>query len=93
MGMDQVVNSDQLAQLVQTEKLRFIYQDSRNNNSGISSWVFSHCVVVPGFEATARNTGAPGGIGNASISTSQNGGSASDFGAMQISLYDCGSDN
>jgi hypothetical protein len=95
MGIDQVVTPDQLAQMVQAGKLRFIYWDARSGRNGggpdISSWVTANCKVVAGFDATVHNSGAPGGIGSANAATNSGSGSFQDFGALQISLYDCGS--
>jgi 4-amino-4-deoxy-L-arabinose transferase-like glycosyltransferase len=96
MGMDQVVTTDQLSQMVKAGKLRFIYWDAHRSGNGAqggqsdtSSWVSSHCTAVPGFDASAHNTGAPGGIGSTTASTNRTGGFSQDFGALQISLYDC----
>jgi 4-amino-4-deoxy-L-arabinose transferase-like glycosyltransferase len=88
MGIDNVVTSDQLAQLVSDGELRYIYWDARGGGFGgqsdISSWVTSNCTVVSNFETSTQNSGAPDGTSNRS-----NNGSFFGRGGMQISLYDC----
>jgi hypothetical protein len=88
MGIDNVVTSDQLAQLVSDGELRYIYWDARGGGFGgqsdISSWVTSSCTVVNNFETSTQNSGAPDGTSNRS-----NNGSFFGRGGMQISLYDC----
>ncbi len=96
MGVDQVVDSAQLAALVATHQLRFIYWDLQGNGFGgnltngadLSSWITANCKVVNGFNAVTQNSGAPGGTtsGQSTNSFQNQGG----FGRMQISLYDCG---
>ncbi|HMD90187.1 MAG TPA: glycosyltransferase family 39 protein [Anaerolineaceae bacterium] len=94
MGIDNVVNSDQLAQLVSKGELRYVYWDTRNEGraggigggtqSNISSWVTSNCSIVNNFDTSTQNSGAPDGTGNR-----LNNGSFFGRGGMQISLYDC----
>jgi 4-amino-4-deoxy-L-arabinose transferase-like glycosyltransferase len=95
MGIDQVLTPDQLSLMVQQGKLRYIYWDTQgrgmDSQVNISNWVSSNCTVVPGFEAVTQNSGAPGGIGGQT--SASNNGSSRGFGAMQVSLYDCGSSN
>jgi 4-amino-4-deoxy-L-arabinose transferase-like glycosyltransferase len=88
MGIDNVVTSDQLAQLVSKGELRYIYWNARgagfSTQSIISSWVTSNCSVVNNFNTSTQNSGAPDGTGNRS-----NNGSFFGRGGMVISLYDC----
>jgi 4-amino-4-deoxy-L-arabinose transferase-like glycosyltransferase len=97
MGIDQVVTTDQLAQLVQEGKLRFIYWDAHISRMGMvrqgntSAWISSNCTVVPGFDATTQNSGAPGGI--SSSTNLKSNGISRGFGALEVSLYDCGPTN
>ncbi|MDR3574534.1 MAG: glycosyltransferase family 39 protein [Anaerolineaceae bacterium] len=88
MGIDNVVTSDQLAQLVSNHSLRYIYWDARGggfgSQSSISSWVTTNCSVVNNFDTSTQNSGAPDGTGNR-----VNIGSFFGRGGMQISLYDC----
>ena len=92
-GMDRVVTSAELAQMVANNELRFIYYDTRGggggpggNQSEISSWVASACKLV-GFDTTTANFGAPDGTTttNDNAPTFRDGGP----GGMQVSLYDC----
>ena len=88
MGIDNVVTSDQLAQLVSKGELRYIYWDARGGGfsaqSDISSWVTSNCSVVNNFNTSTQNSGAPDGTENRSSN-----GSFFGRGGMVISLYDC----
>jgi 4-amino-4-deoxy-L-arabinose transferase-like glycosyltransferase len=93
MGQDQVVTAQDLANLVSSGQLRYIYWDARGRGGmgsqpEISSWVSSACQPVNGFETTTRNTGAPDGT-----SQGLNNPSGMDGGGfnnnMQVSLYDC----
>jgi 4-amino-4-deoxy-L-arabinose transferase-like glycosyltransferase len=88
MGIDNVITSDQLAQLVSDGELRYVYWDARGAGfgaqSGISSWVTSNCSVVNSFDTSTQNSGAPDGTSNR-----LNNGSFFGRGGMQISLYDC----
>jgi len=88
MGIDAVVTSDQLAQLVSDGDLRFIYWNARGGGFGaqsnISSWVSANCSVANNFDTSTQNSGAPDGTGNR-----PNNGSFFGRGGMQISLYDC----
>ena len=97
MGVDQVVDSSQLAQMVTNNELRFIYWDPRGNGFGgqltnesdLSSWINQNCKVVNGYETATQNSGAPGGTtSNNQPGTSVRG--FGGFGEMQITLYDCG---
>lgn len=97
MGQDQVVTTDELAQMVQQGDLRYIYWNSSGQGSGnqsnISSWVASTCTAVQGFDTATRNTGAPDGTtaGSNSSTNGQNIGFAQSPGNMQdVSLYECG---
>ena len=98
MGIDQVVTSSQLANLVASGQLRFIYWDPRGNGFGgslneeedLSAWISVNCKVVNGFETTTQNSGAPGGTSATTSGSGTNPGRTGGFGgAMQISLYDC----
>jgi 4-amino-4-deoxy-L-arabinose transferase-like glycosyltransferase len=90
-GQDQVVTTDELAQMVQQGELRYIYGNSRGNGtqSDISAWISTNCTLVQGFDTTTRNAGAPDGtsmsIGDASQSNARSPG-----GTQSISLYQCG---
>ena len=97
MGVDQVVDSTQLANMVATHQLRYIYWDLQGNSFGgnltngadLSAWITANCKVVSGFNTVTQNSGAPGGTtSNLSGNQFQNQGG---FGRMQISLYDCSS--
>jgi 4-amino-4-deoxy-L-arabinose transferase-like glycosyltransferase len=95
MGTDQVISTDELARLVQTGTLRYIYWNSNGNGntnrSDYSSWITAHCQVVSGFDTTTQNSGAPGGTTDTTLNTTgQNGGFGMNFGTIQISIYDCG---
>ncbi len=87
MGQDQVLTTEELAQLVNDGELRYIYWGGRggfgNQQSSISAWVASHCRTVSGFETTTQNFGAPDGTSGG------DGRSRTNMGAMQVSLYDC----
>lgn len=86
LGQDKVVDAQSLAGMVAAGRLRFIYWDARNaggrggNNDpqGISTWVSRNCLLVPGYDASTQNAGAPRG-------TSRTAGG----GNLRISLYDC----
>jgi hypothetical protein len=97
MGQDQVVTTEELAQMVQQGELRYIYWNSSGQGSGnqsdISSWVTSTCTAVQGFDAATRNTGAPDGTtaGSNSSTNGQNIGFSQGPGNLQdVSLYECG---
>jgi 4-amino-4-deoxy-L-arabinose transferase-like glycosyltransferase len=91
MGQDQVVTSDELAQLVAAGELRYIYWDGRGGfgaQSSISRWVTANCVVVRGFDTQTQNSGAPDGT--RADGALGNGGMPGGFGGnLQVSLYDC----
>jgi 4-amino-4-deoxy-L-arabinose transferase-like glycosyltransferase len=86
MGIDRVLNAEQLSQWVMEGKLRFIYWDARRSGSDAANWVLSNCSLVPGFETSSSNSGAPRGTSRTGVVTNQGGG----FGNLQLSLYDCG---
>jgi hypothetical protein len=95
-GQDEVVADDDLAQMVASGELRYIYWNAnggngfggqRGNQSDISAWVTGTCTPVQGFDTATISAGAPdgvqGGIGNGGIP----------FGGgrqMQMALYACG---
>lgn len=95
-GQDEVVTADDLAQMVASGELRYIYWNAsggngfggqRGNQSDISAWVTGTCTPVQGFDTATISAGAPdgvqGGIGNGGIP----------FGGgrqMQMALYACG---
>jgi hypothetical protein len=99
MGQDRVLTTGQLAQLVASGNLRFIYLDAQggfrggfgngfggsNGQSDISTWVQNNCKAVQGFETATQNFGAPDGTASGSNVTSFPG-----RGGIQVSLYDCG---
>jgi 4-amino-4-deoxy-L-arabinose transferase-like glycosyltransferase len=93
-GMDKVVTSAELAQMVANNELRFIYYDTRGggggpggNQSEISSWVVRSCKLV-GFNASTANFGAPDGT-NGTINNDASAFGDGGPGGMQVSLYDC----
>lgn len=94
-GMDQVVSTDDLEEMVSQGRLRYIYWDTRGagggGRSGISSWVTSTCQAVQGFETATRNMGAPDGTtaDTGTVTDARDGGFSSGMGNMQVSLYDC----
>lgn len=102
MGQDRVLTTGQLAQLVASGNLRFIYLDAQggfrgglgngfggsNGQSDISTWVQNNCKAVQGFETATQNFGAPDGTASGSNVTTFPG-----RGGMQVSLYDCGGVN
>jgi hypothetical protein len=97
MGQDQVVTTEELAQMVQQGKLRYIYGGTGGGvlgaQSDVSSWVASTCTAVQGFDTTTRNTGAPDGTttGSTSAVTKQDIRSAQGPGnSLAVSLYQCG---
>jgi 4-amino-4-deoxy-L-arabinose transferase-like glycosyltransferase len=97
MGQDQVLTTDELAQMIQQGELRYIYWNSSGQGSGnqsdISSWVTSTCTAVQGFDTATRNTGAPDGTtaGSNSSTNGQNNGFSQGPGNLQdVSLYECG---
>lgn len=76
-GSDQVLTEDELAELVESGQLRYIYNSGRTGGgrSGTNSWISEHCTAVSGFDTQTRNTGTPDGT--------------SGQGNEQISLFDC----
>lgn len=96
MGIDTVLTKEQLVTMVANNQLRYIYWNRNggngfgagsNSQSDISNWINNSCTIVNGFDTTTQNSGAPGGTSTSATQTTQNRGG---FGAMQISLYDCG---
>ncbi len=89
MGQDHVVTSDDLAKLVASGQVHYIYWDARGGRgfggqSEISNWVTSQCTPVQGYDTDAQNSGTPDGTGrNPQVNPSRG------LGTMQISLYDC----
>jgi 4-amino-4-deoxy-L-arabinose transferase-like glycosyltransferase len=91
-GQDQVVTAQDLAQLVSSGELRYVYwsEDGRggDSNSEISTWVASSCAAVEGFETSIQNARAPDGT---TIDPANS--VPSDFGGPQVNmratLYDC----
>lgn len=97
MGQDQVLTTDELAQMVQQGELRYIYWGSGGGGleaqSDISSWVASNCTAITGFETTTRNTGAPDGTvagASSSLNTQNIGFNQSPGNMLAVSLYECG---
>jgi hypothetical protein len=96
-GTDQVVTTDDLAQLVADGKLRYVYWGGGGGGLGrgpggqsdISSWVTTYCTPVNGFETATRNAGAPDGTIQSGL-TDGEGPTPGGQRDMQISLYDCG---
>lgn len=86
-GNDQVVTADDLAQLVRTGQLRYIYWSAQDagTQSDISAWVQSACTLVSGFDTFTRNSGAPDGTGNPASA-----GAPGRGGSQTITIYDCG---
>jgi 4-amino-4-deoxy-L-arabinose transferase-like glycosyltransferase len=91
-GQDQVLTSDELAAMVTSGDLRYVYWP-RNTRGGFgsqsnaSSWVTANCTPVQGYDTDTRNAGAPDGT---SGGTAPNRGVPSAGGGlMQISLYQC----
>jgi 4-amino-4-deoxy-L-arabinose transferase-like glycosyltransferase len=87
-GNDRILTSQELAQLVASGRLRYIYWNTNGSESvnlrDIDQWVAAQCQLVPGFDTITVNAGAPGG-------TSNNASAAPGFGrGFQITLYDCG---
>ena len=96
-GQDQVVTSEDLAQMVSEGELRYVYWSAEGRGPGgtnaeISSWVTFSCTTVPGFDTSTQNAGAPDGTTsrqNNSFSPNKDG----PFRGMQVTLYDCASVN
>jgi len=95
MGQDQVETAGELAQMVASGELRFIYWDSRQGGFGrrgggssTSSFVAAACTPVQGFDTVTRNMGAPGGTSRQPAAGLARGMA---MGAMPITLFDCGS--
>ncbi len=97
-GQDNVVSAEGLRQMVSDGELRYIYLAARGmgTKSSISTWVTSACTPVEGFDTATQNAGAPDGTRTDSNGASTNsnnpfGPNIGGFGEMQVSLYDCGS--
>jgi 4-amino-4-deoxy-L-arabinose transferase-like glycosyltransferase len=94
-GQDQVVYANDLEEMLSQGELRYIYWDAREggfgNRSDISSWIAASCQVVPGFDTTTRNAGAPGGTlpSQPGLANQQAGQLMQGLGTLQIALYDC----
>ncbi len=94
-GQDSVVSMSDLANMVKSGELRFIYWGgggggSNRGRSDISSWVVSSCRSVQGFDTTTQNAGAPDGTqaGASNSNTPQNF-ARGPGGDVQVALYDC----
>jgi 4-amino-4-deoxy-L-arabinose transferase-like glycosyltransferase len=94
MGRDPVVTGDDLARMVAAGELRYIYWDRDQGNgygagdgsqSSISAWITRSCVAIEDFDAVTQNAGAPDGTFGATN------GRFGWPGAMQVTLYYCGS--
>jgi hypothetical protein len=97
MGQDQVLTPQELAQLVDTGQLRYIYWNARGfggigfraggmgEQSNVTAWVQSQCKVVQGFDTATRNAGAPDGTEGRNAAPTLQGGPE-----MLVTLYDCG---
>lgn len=94
-GQDAVVNSEDLAQMVSADELRYVYWSAEGRGPGgtnaeISSWVTSSCSAVPGFDTATQNMGAPDGTASDRTDYfNQNMGGP--MRGMQVTLYDCAS--
>ena len=94
MGQDEVLTADSLANLVESDKLRFIYWNTANDGRPgggafggqalIISWVATNCQVVRGYGTLTSNFGAPDGINSDAANQRLQGGTQS------VVLYDCG---
>jgi 4-amino-4-deoxy-L-arabinose transferase-like glycosyltransferase len=93
-GQDAVVSVEDLAQMVQAGRLRFIYWDANGRgpqaNSETSTWIASTCSAVEGFNTSTQNAGAPDGTGQETNNRlfQSDGGPIRN---MSVSLYDCAS--
>src|SRR5260370_15520745 len=68
MGNDRVVSPADLGRLVASGQLRFVYWDVRGRGGfgqqpDLAPWVAQNWRLVPGFEASTANAGAPHGPG------------------------------
>ncbi len=94
MGQDRVKTGAQLAELVAAGELRYIYWDTRRGGFGgfspaqsdVSAFLASSCSQVQGYNAETRNSGAPDGVNPGA-------GAFQGFGSLQVTLYDCASQN
>ena len=97
-GQDPVESADDLAQLVASGQLRYIYWGGQGGGRGnfsrgsgdsgttsVSQWVTSQCMLVQGFGTTTQNAGAPDGTGGNQGATG-NGVGGRD---ILVNLYDC----
>jgi hypothetical protein len=99
-GQDDVVSAEDLARMVSTGELRYIYGNGEGRGAGgdsdISAWVTSACTPVEGFNTSTQNAGAPDGTTtnpagpavNSNNRLPQNPGGPQ--GDILVSLYDCG---
>ena len=95
MGIDPVITPAGLARLVAARQLRYVYWDPQGRGGrfgqqpSLSSWLTQNCQVVPGFETTTANAGAPDGTGASTGPGSSAARGLGFGGAFQVSLYDC----
>ncbi len=93
MGIDPVLTPDGLARLTASGQLRYVYWDARGpgrlgQRPDLSAWLSRNCRVVPGFDTSTVNAGAPDGV----TALGPGGSNARGFGfggGFQVSLYDC----
>ncbi|MEA4907028.1 MAG: glycosyltransferase family 39 protein [Anaerolineaceae bacterium] len=83
MGIDQVVTPQQLSAMVAGGELRYVYWNTGSDRSEVSAWVAANCTLVPGFETSTRNQGAPDGTALPGNGTAQG------MGGFQVGLYQC----
>jgi hypothetical protein len=91
MGTDQVVVPSDLDRLVASGQLRYVFWDARGRGSfgqqpNIGAWVTQRCRIVPGYEASTANSGAPDGLSTRGAGASAGPGLS---GSLLVSLYDC----
>jgi hypothetical protein len=87
-GNDDVVDTDDLARMVQAGELRYIYWGSQGGavKSEITDWLNASCTPVRGFNTATRNFGAPDGTATAPGNAPRGQGNE-----IPITLYDCAS--
>jgi 4-amino-4-deoxy-L-arabinose transferase-like glycosyltransferase len=93
MGIDPVETAPDLARLVASGQLRYIYWDARGRGGlgqqpNISTWLTQNCRPVTGFDSNTQNAGAPDGVGNNRPGANDTG-SFGLGGNLLVSLYDC----
>jgi len=96
-GNDPVVDADDIAQMVQDHKLRFIYTNSPADileNNSVAGWVSTNCRVVEGFDTSTINAGAPDGTSSVTRDNARRENTGSNRGLViganfRVSLYDC----